>query len=78
MPFAVHEWDQFFETLEGEVRDGVTVLDFSEPALHRYRKHGVSLYAPSLAEDDSMDAYTACVSSPGRAMWCGMLARTRG
>jgi FkbM family methyltransferase len=59
VPFAVHEWDRFFETLEGEVRGGMTVLDFSEPGLHRYRQHGVSLYAPSLAEDDSMEAYTS-------------------
>lgn len=70
VPFAVHEWDQFFETLEGEVRNGVTVLDFSVPALHRYRKHGVSFYAPSLAEDDSMDAYTAAYKpGPGDVVW---------
>jgi len=59
VPFAVHEWDQFFETLEGEQRGGRVVLDFSGPGLHRYRRHKLSFYAPSLAEDDSMEAYTA-------------------
>jgi FkbM family methyltransferase len=70
VPFAVHEWDQFFDTLEGETRDGQTVLDFSEPALHRYRKRGLSFYAPSLAEDDSMEAYTAAYTpQPGDVVW---------
>jgi FkbM family methyltransferase len=70
VPFVVHEWNQFFETIEGTVRDGRTVLDFSEPGLHRYRKHGLSFYAPSLAEDDSMEAYTAGYSpQPGDVVW---------
>jgi FkbM family methyltransferase len=70
VPFAVHEWDRFFDTLVGDVSGGMTVLDFSQPGLHRYRKHGVSLYAPSLAEDDSMDAYTASYRpQPGDVVW---------
>jgi FkbM family methyltransferase len=70
VPFVVHEWHHFFETLEGEMRGGRTVLDFSQPALHRYRQHGVSFYAPSLAEDDSMDAYTASYRpQPGDVAW---------
>jgi FkbM family methyltransferase len=70
VPFVVHEWDRFFETLEGDERGGVTLLDFSQPGLHRYRQHGVSLYAPSLAEDDSMDAYTASYRpQPGDVVW---------
>jgi FkbM family methyltransferase len=70
VPFAVHEWDQFFDTLEGNVDDGITVLDFSQPALHRYRKHKVSFYAPSLAEDDSMEAYTAAYTpQSGDIVW---------
>ncbi len=70
VPFAVHEWDRFFDTLEGETRGGMTVLDFSVPALHRYRKHGVEFYAPSLAEDDSMDAYTAAYRpQAGDVVW---------
>ena len=59
VPLAVHEWKSFFDTLEGEERGGRRVLDFSKPGLHRYRKGGLSFYFPSLAEDDSMDAYTA-------------------
>jgi len=70
VPFAVHQWDLFFDTLEGTVRDGRMVLDFSEPALHRYRKHGLSFYAPSIAEDDCMDAYTASyLPKPGDVVW---------
>jgi FkbM family methyltransferase len=70
VPFAVHEWGRFFETLEGEVQGGKTVLDFSEPGLHRYRKLGLSFYAPSLAEDDSMEAYTASYRpQPGDVVW---------
>jgi len=70
VPFAIHEWDQFFDTIEGKEIDGSTVLDFSEPALHRYRKRGLSFYAPSLAEDDSMEAYTAAYHpQPGDVVW---------
>jgi FkbM family methyltransferase len=70
VPFAVHDWGHFFDTLEGDVRGGMTVLDFSQPGLHRYRRHGVSFYAPSLAEDDSMDAYTASYHpQPGDVVW---------
>lgn len=70
VPFAVHEWDRFFDTLEGAERDGRTVLDFSEPGLHRYRKRGLSFYAPSMAEDDSMEAYTASYAPQvGDVVW---------
>ena len=70
VPFAVHEWEQFFDTLEGQMCDGRTVLDFSQPGLHRYRKHGLSFYSPSLAEDDSMEAYTAVYSpQAGDVVW---------
>jgi FkbM family methyltransferase len=70
VPFVVHEWDKFFDTLEGQTRDDRTVLDFSVPALHRYRKRGLSFYAPSLAEDDSMEAYTSSyLPQPGDVVW---------
>ncbi len=62
LPFAVHSWDKFFNDLEGNDRDGIVVLDFSMPGLHRYRKTGLSFYFPSFAEDDCMDAYTAAYS----------------
>jgi hypothetical protein len=70
VPFVVHEWDLFFNTLEGEQRNGKVVLDFSQPALHRYRQSGLSFYAPSIAEDDCMDAYTASyLPRPGDVVW---------
>jgi FkbM family methyltransferase len=70
VPFVVHEWDKFFATLEGQTQNENTVLDFSQPALHRYRGRGLSFYAPSLAEDDSMDAYTASYCpQPGDVVW---------
>jgi FkbM family methyltransferase len=70
VPFAVHEWDKYFDTLEGEVVDGRTVLDFTRPALHRYRKRGLSFHAPSMAEDDSIEAYTAAYRpQAGDVVW---------
>jgi FkbM family methyltransferase len=59
VPFVVHEWNSFFDTLESALTDDRSVLDFSAPRLHRYRKHELSFYAPSLAEEDSMEAYTS-------------------
>jgi FkbM family methyltransferase len=70
VPLAVHEWKNFFQTLEGEKRDGRTVLDFSKPGLHHYRKSGLAFHFPSLAEDESMDAYTASYHpKPGDVVW---------
>jgi FkbM family methyltransferase len=70
IPFAVHMWDTHFDTLEGELRNGRTVLDFSQPALHRYRKSGLSFHFPSFAEEDAMDAYTAAYHpQPGDVVW---------
>jgi FkbM family methyltransferase len=70
VPFVVHEWDRLFATLDGESRGQRTVLDFSQPGLHRYRRHGLAFYCPSLAEDDSMDAYTDFYHpQPGDIVW---------
>jgi FkbM family methyltransferase len=70
VPFMVHLWGLFFETLEGERRNGHTVLDFSQPALHRYRKTGLSFYSPSIAEDECMDAYvTSYAPQPADVVW---------
>jgi FkbM family methyltransferase len=65
VPFAVHTWAMFFDSVEGAERDGWTVLDFSQPGLHRYRKSGLSFHFPSFAEDDCMDAYTAAYAPKG-------------
>jgi FkbM family methyltransferase len=70
VPFAVHSWEALFATLEGEPHGGLTVLDFSRPALHRYRKSGLSFYSPAFAEDDCMEAYTASYKPrPGDVVW---------
>jgi FkbM family methyltransferase len=70
VPFVIHQWDLFFNTLEGKVEDGRTVLDFSVPGIHCYRKSGLSFYAPSIAEDDCMDAYlTSYQPKPGDVVW---------
>jgi FkbM family methyltransferase len=70
VPYAVHVWDQFFATVMPEVKDGVEILDFSKPALHRYQKSNVSLWAPGMVEEDSMDAYTASYRpQPGDVVW---------
>lgn len=70
IPFAVHLWEHFFEVLEAERRDGYKVLDFSKPAMHRYRKSGLAFYFPAFAEDDCMDAYTAAYTpKTGDVVW---------
>lgn len=59
VPSVINTWDSFFEWVTPEIQDGFAVLDFSKPGLHRYQNSGVSLWAPGLAEEDAMDAYTA-------------------
>jgi FkbM family methyltransferase len=65
VPYAVHMWDQLFETVVPEPQGDSTVLDFSKPGLHQYSKAGVSLWAPGMAEEDSMEAYTAAYKPQG-------------
>lgn len=70
VPFIVHQWDLFKETLTPERHNGHDVLDFSRPRLHHYRKTGISFYAPGIAEDDCMDAYTDVYSpNDGDVVW---------
>jgi FkbM family methyltransferase len=70
VPSALHMWDLLFETVTPKVEGLYEVLDFSKPGLHRYRKSGVSLWAPGMVEEDSMDAYTASyVPQPGDVIW---------
>ena len=48
-----------FEDLEPDsTASGVAMLDFSGPGAHRYRRHGIELQFPGIAEDDSIAAYT--------------------
>jgi FkbM family methyltransferase len=70
VPFAVHLWNQHFDTLEAQTRNGREVLDFSEPAIHRFRKSGLAFHFPSFAEEDAMDAYTAAYTpKAGDVVW---------
>jgi FkbM family methyltransferase len=70
VPYAVHMWDQLFDTVVPETQGDSTVLDFSKPGLHQYSRTGVSLWAPGMVEEDSMEAYTAAYTpEPGHVIW---------
>ena len=70
VPYAVHMWDLLFDTVTPQQQGQNTVLDFSRPGLHRYRKSGVSLWAPGMVEEDSMDACTASYQpKSGDVVW---------
>jgi FkbM family methyltransferase len=70
VPYAVHMWDQLFDTVVPETQGESTVLDFSKPGLHQYSKTGVSLWTPGMVEEDSMDAYTAAYKpGQGDVIW---------
>lgn len=59
VPTAIHMWDLYFDTIEPEMDGQKETLDFSVPGLRRYKRTGVSLWAPGMAEDDTFDVYTA-------------------
>ena len=59
VPTAIYMWDLYFDTVEPETSGGIETLDFSVPGLRRYKRTGVSLWAQGMAEDDTMDVYTA-------------------
>lgn len=70
VPITMEIFDVFFDTLEGEVHKGLTVLDFSVPRSHRYVRSGVELFFPSIPEDDVMDAYThSYAPKAGDVVW---------
>jgi len=48
----------FFEMLETDGGVGNETIDFTKPALHKYRRTGLALTAPTVAEDDSIPQYT--------------------
>ena len=58
VPVMMECYDLFFDTIAGVECQGRTVLDFSGPGLHRYKKSDVAFQFPSVPEDDVMDAYT--------------------
>jgi FkbM family methyltransferase len=58
VPIMMECFDLFFATIRAAPVNGCNRLDFSKPGLHEYTQRGVSLYFPSVPEDDVMDAYT--------------------
>jgi FkbM family methyltransferase len=48
----------FFDMLEADDDAGNKTIDFTKPATHKYRRTGLEVTAPTIAEDDSMPDYT--------------------
>jgi FkbM family methyltransferase len=70
VPIMMRMHSFYFDSMVGREVDGRTVLDFSKPGLHQYKKSGVSLYFPGIPEDDTMDVYTAAyMPKPGDIVW---------
>jgi FkbM family methyltransferase len=70
VPIMMECFGLFFDTLYTQSSGAHEVLDFSQPALHRYRRSDVSFYFPGIPEDDVMDAYThRYTPSPGDVVW---------
>lgn len=70
IPIMMSVFDFYFETIVSSVDGAKELLDFSVPALHKYKKSGVSLYFPGIPEDDVLDAYTAWYQpKPGDIVW---------
>lgn len=70
VPWMLECYNVYFDTIEAQTIGGRTVLDFSQPRLHRYRKSGVAFHFPSIPEDEHMDAYTdAHLPKPGDVVW---------
>jgi len=58
VPVVCEMHAHFFQVLEADGGDGADTIDFTKPALHKYRRTGLTLTAPTVAEDDSMPQYT--------------------
>ena len=70
VPVMMECHDLFFATIEPDILNGREVLDFSRPALHKYKRTGLSFHFPSIPEDDVMDAYTHWYSPKvGDVVW---------
>jgi FkbM family methyltransferase len=70
VPYAVHMWEQLFDTVAPEMQGQTAVLDFSKPGLHRYTQSGLTFWSPGMIEEDSMDAYTAAYRpQTGDVVW---------
>jgi FkbM family methyltransferase len=70
VPIMIECYNLFFDTIEGRVVEGRSVLDFSQPGLQTYRKSGIAFYFPSVPEDDVVDAYVqGYMPQPGDVVW---------
>ena len=70
VPYAVHMWNQLFDTVTPEMQGKNAILDFSKPGLHRYTQSGLTFWSPGMIEEDSMDAYTAAYRpQTGDVVW---------
>ncbi|HEY3926913.1 MAG TPA: FkbM family methyltransferase [Candidatus Koribacter sp.] len=70
VPITMECFHQFFDSVCGVEKNGVTELDFSQPGVHRYRRSDVALHFPSIPEEDSMDAYSHWYRpQPGDVVW---------
>ncbi len=58
VPMLMEIYDHFIAEIEPVDFQGITALDFSEQRVQKYRKSGLELLQPRVAEDDAMPAYT--------------------
>jgi FkbM family methyltransferase len=70
VPSVVHTWSHLFATTVAKEQDGLLILDFSRPALHTFRRSGISFHFPGLIEEDAADFYTSAYTpQPGDIVW---------
>ena len=70
IPIMMECYELFFDTIEPTSSDGRQILDFSQPAVHTYKRNGLSFHFPSIPEDDVMNAYTHWYTpKPGDVVW---------
>jgi FkbM family methyltransferase len=58
VPIISEMHSHFFDMLEADDDGGNKTIDFTKPAAHKYRRTGLEVTAPTIAEDDSMPEYT--------------------
>jgi FkbM family methyltransferase len=58
VPFASESFDSYFAAYEAKQQGSESVLDFSQPGVHRQIASGVEFLCPGVPEEDGMPAYT--------------------
>lgn len=70
VPLLTETFDLYFKTIRPSIENGVSVLDFSRPALHYYLSCGAEFEFANVPEDESMDAYVhRYTPKPGETVW---------